>query len=394
MGRPTLAHPWPLLLGTSTLLFVVMVMSFTPTPLYPLYQDLWGLSDSAIGLAFTAYPIGVVITLILLGGLSDRFGRRDTLLISAVLIGAALITMMLAVSYPLLLVGRFLHGVGAALAAGAGAATLMEAHPGGLSRGSLVNTLSVAGGSAVGPLMAGALADATPFPLIIPYLVVLVMLILPFIFLAKSQDFIPRKRDASLVRPIRLPRALWPTFSIAAATVLGTNLCMGIYGSFGSNLAGTVGWVSEAYSGLLVSLVLLMLAVVQVFGRNLPPTVAMTGGLSAVAVGWTSVTIASVTAATGLMVIGSMVVGAGAGLCLMGSAAQIGIISPDHRRAEIYSAYLVVAFGALGATALSSGPIIGLTSISVVVLVASILSAALALYVGLGSRRWVTQKSK
>ena len=393
MRRLAPAHPWSLLLGTATLLFVVMVMSFTPTPLYPLYQQLWGISDGYVGLAFSAYPIGVVITLILLGGLSDRFGRRDTLLIATVLIAVALITMMCAVSYPLLLLGRFLQGIGAALAAGAGAATLMESHPGGLSRGSLVNTLSVAGGSAVGPLMAGALADATPYPLIAPYLMVIIILIIPAVLLIKSKDVIPRKRDASLVRPIRLPRSIWLTFSIAAATVLGTNLCMGIYGSFGSNLAGTVGWTSEAYVGLLVSLVLLMLAVVQIFGRNLRPAVAMAAGLSSVALGWTAVMIASLIAAAGLMVVGSMVVGAGAGLCLMGSAAFVGIISPDDRRAEIYSAYLVVAFSALGVTALSAGPLIGVASISTVVFGSAVLSAVLALYVGMGSRRWISRST-
>lgn len=368
-----------------------MVMSFTPTPLYPLYQQLWGISDGYVGLAFSAYPIGVVITLVLLGGLSDRFGRRGTLLIATLVIALALITMMFAVSYSLLLLGRFLQGIGAALAAGAGAATLMESHPGGLSRGSLLNTLSVAGGSAVGPLMAGALADATSYPLIAPYLMVLIILIVPAVLLTKSKDVVPRKRDASLVRPIRLPRKIWLTFSIAAATVLGTNLCMGIYGSFGSNLAGTVGWTSEAYIGLLVSLVLTMLAVVQIFGRNLRPAVSMTAGLSAVALGWAIVTIASLSATAGLMVFGSMVVGGGAGLCLMGSAAYVGIISPDNRRAEIYSAYLVVAFSALGVTALSAGPIIGFASISTAVLGAGVLSAALALYVGIGSRRWISR---
>jgi MFS family permease len=239
--------------------------------------------------------------------------------------------------------------------------------------------------------MAGALADATPYPLIAPYLMVFIILIIPAVLLIKSKDVIPRKRDAKLVRPIRLPRSIWLTFSIAAATVLGTNLCMGIYGSFGSNLAGTVGWTSEAYVGLLDSLVLLMLAVVQIFGRNLHPAVSMTAGLSSVALGWTAVMIASLTATAGLMVVGSMVVGAGAGLCLMGSAAYVGIISPKNRRAEIYSAYLAVAFGALGVTALSAGPIIGIASITTVVFGAGVLCAVLALYVGIGSRRWISR---
>lgn len=391
MALRTLTPPWPLLLGTSSLLFVVMVASFTPTPLYPLYQDQWGLTDGYIGIAFTAYPASVVLTLIFLGGLSDRFGRRDTLIIATVILGIALIILASATVYPLLVLGRFVQGIAAAMAAGAGAATLMESHPGGVARGALINTLSVAGGSAVGPLLAGLLADSTPIPLVAPYLVILLFLPVPFILLLKSRDVVPKTRDARLVRPIRLPRSIWAAFSVAAATVLGTNLCMGIYGSFGSNIAGTVGWSSEALSGLLVSIVLFMVAAVQPFNRNLQPKISMIVGLASCAIGWALVTVAAILAIVPVMVIGSMAVGGGAGLCLMGSAALVGAISPVDRRAEIYSSYLIVAFSALGVTALISGPLIGLVSITAVVMTASVACAILTAYVLFGSRRWLAR---
>ncbi len=146
MALRSLTPPWPLIVGTSSLLFAVMIASFTPTPLYPMYQQQWGLTDGYIGVAFTAYPVSVVLTLVFLGGLSDRFGRRNTLIISMVILAIALIVLASATYYPLLVLGRFIQGVSAAMAAGAGAATLMESHPRGIARGSFVNTLSVAGG--------------------------------------------------------------------------------------------------------------------------------------------------------------------------------------------------------------------------------------------------------
>lgn len=390
MAPRILTPPWPLLLGTSSLLAIVMVASFTPTPLYPLYQEMWGLSDGYIGVAFTAYPASVVFTLIFLGGLSDRFGRRDTLIISTCVLGVALVILAFATVYPLLVLGRFVQGIAVAMAAGAGAATLMESHPGGVSRGALLNTLSVAGGSAVGPLLAGFLAGSTPIPLIAPYLIILLFLPVPLFLLVRSTDAVPKTRHARLVRPIRLPRSIWAAFSVAGATVLGTNLCMGIYGSFGSNIAGAVGWNSEVQRGLLVSLVLFMVAAVQPFNRNLEPKVAMFVGLGSCAVGWALVTLAAVLAVVPIMVTGSMLVGAGAGLCLMGSAALVGEISPIDRRAEIYSSYLIVAFMALGITALISGPLIGLVSITAVVMAASVTCTVLMVYVIYGSRRWLS----
>ena len=76
-------------------------------------------------------------------------------------------------------------------------------------------------------------------------------------------------------------------------------------------------------------------------------------------------------------------------MCLMGSASLVGIISPVDRRAEVYSAYLTVAFIALGVTALIAGPIIGILSITAVLISASVLCTLLTGYVILGSRRWL-----
>ena len=61
-GRPRLLVP-----ASSMLLFVAMISSFTPTPLYPLYQEEWSISDALIAVAFIGYPVGVIITLVLLG---------------------------------------------------------------------------------------------------------------------------------------------------------------------------------------------------------------------------------------------------------------------------------------------------------------------------------------
>ncbi len=241
----------------------------------------------------------------------------------------------------------------------------------------------------LGHYFAGLLAGATVIPLVAPYLVILLLLPVPLIMLLKSRDVVPKTRDARLIRPIRLPRHIWAAFSVAGASVLGTNICMGIYGSFGSSIAASVGWNSEVLRGLLVSLVLVMLAAVQPFSRNLRTKVSMYAGIGSCAAGWALVTIAATTSFVPLMVFGSMVVGGGAGLCLMGSAALIGIISPIDRRAEVYSSYLAVAFTAIGVTALIAGPLIGLVSITAVLISACILCIFLTGYVVFGSRRWL-----
>jgi len=377
--------------ASSLLLFVAMISSFTPTPLYPLYQEKWMLSDALVAVAFVGYPIGVMITLILLGGVSDRFGRRLTMIFASVALMVALGLLAFAVDYPLLVAGRVAQGIAVALAAGAGAAAMMESHPGGLSRGALVNTLSLAAGAAVGPLLAGVLAERTSLPLVFPYLFVVVAVLLPGILIVLAADIRSRIPRARIVKTIRLPRTLWLPFSVAAAAILATNLTMGLYGAFGAEIAQSVGWASEVGAGFVVSTVLACLAGIQIPGRNLEPRLAVSVGILSATTGWLVASVASFAGLPWMLMVGSILVGSGAGLCLLGSTTVIGLISPDTRRAEIYSVYLLVAFGAMATMALLAGPIIQLTQVGFVLLAASLLCLGVTAYIFSVGRRTLAQ---
>src|ERR1700729_470326 len=57
--------------------------SSVPTPLYPLYQSLWGLTPMTITLVFGVYALGVLTGLLFAGRLSDHLGRRPVLIAAA-----------------------------------------------------------------------------------------------------------------------------------------------------------------------------------------------------------------------------------------------------------------------------------------------------------------------
>jgi MFS family permease len=376
------------------MLFVAMVSSFTPTPLYPLYQREWGIGDGLIGVAFAAYPVAVMVTLVLLGGVSDRFGRRVTMICAQVLLIVALAVFSVALAYPLLLLGRILQGVAIAVAAGAGAAALMDAHPKGIAAGSYINTLALAMGAAMGPFLSGYLADTSTYPLIVPYIAVGLLAVIPILLLLRTSDVHPPLPEARLIKAIRLPRNLWPSFSIAAAAILGTNLAMGLFGSFGGEIAATVGLTSEFDIGLLVSVVLAGMALSQVAARTLRPQTSMTTGIFFATTGWALVTLASNTGSPWVMFIGAVGVGTGAGMCLLGSAALIGIIAPHGRRAEIYSSYLMVAFGAMAAMSLVAGSLLGAVGTTVIVGSAFAECCLLTGYILVAGRRFLPAQAQ
>src|SRR5580698_7679399 len=58
--------------------------SSIPTPLYPLYQSLWGLTSMTITVVFGVYALGVLTGLLFAGRLSDHLGRRPVLIAAAV----------------------------------------------------------------------------------------------------------------------------------------------------------------------------------------------------------------------------------------------------------------------------------------------------------------------
>jgi MFS family permease len=67
---------------------VVMAFSAAPAPLYPLYQQRDHFSTFMVTVVFAVYAVGVVISLLLVGHLSDTMGRKR-ILIPAVGVGIA-----------------------------------------------------------------------------------------------------------------------------------------------------------------------------------------------------------------------------------------------------------------------------------------------------------------
>jgi predicted MFS family arabinose efflux permease len=364
--------------GTTALVLCAMAANFTPTPLYPRYQDVWSLSASQVSLAFSAYAVGVLAVLITLGGLSDRIGRLPTLRGAAAVVLVSLVVLAAAPTFEVLLAGRLLQGMGTGVVASAGAAAMLDYHPRGVRAGSAQFTLVISCGIALGPALAGLVAGELPHPLVTPYVVVGLLTFASAALLLTASVPEQRDRDGRLVQPIRVPRSLWLAFAPAGTAVVSTNVAFGAIGSFGPEIAQGVGWTSPTAAGGLVSAMLVAVAVAQVLGRPVPVWLGLVAGCLAGAVGWGLLIIAvrSDSAVTALS--GTTVLGTGAGLALLCSATLVGSIAPVERRAEIQAAYFAVAFIAVATSSLALGPVVHSASLQAAMTVAMIADALLA----------------
>src|SRR5580692_5502931 len=93
------AHTGHLSPAASFYLLASMTVSFlagssAPTPLYPLYQAMWGFSPVMLTIVFGIYALAVLAALLVAGRLSDHLGRRPVLIVAAA--GQALVMLLFA----------------------------------------------------------------------------------------------------------------------------------------------------------------------------------------------------------------------------------------------------------------------------------------------------------
>lgn len=107
-------------------LFTVTFAVNLQAPLYSAYVAESGHAATAVAIAFSAYVAGLMPTLCLLGGLSDRIGRRTPLAAALVLGAVATALLVFAPTWGSLIVARLLLGIGTGLATTAGTAYMTE----------------------------------------------------------------------------------------------------------------------------------------------------------------------------------------------------------------------------------------------------------------------------
>jgi len=120
----------------------------------------------------------------------------------------------------------------------------------------------------------------------------------------------------------------------------------------------------------------------QIVGRGIPVRIGLVAGCAAGAAGWATLLLALRSDAAWAAVLGTTVLGTGAGLALLSSAALVGSIAPVDRRAEIQAAYFAVAFVAVATASLALGPVVHSASLEAAMIVAVLADLVLTVAVG------------
>lgn len=133
-------------------------------PILPLYALEFGVSYTAAGALITGFALARLLFSLLGGVLGDRYGARRVSLAGALLLTLSSVTAALAPTYLVLLVSRFVEGMGSAILATTASQYLVQTAPKErLGRTMALYQTGLLVGVAVGPFVGGRLAEMGDF---------------------------------------------------------------------------------------------------------------------------------------------------------------------------------------------------------------------------------------
>ena len=375
--------------SASSVLALCLWASAAASVLYPSYEADWHLTSVVVTSVFGTYPVALLLVLLFFGGVSDFVGRRRTMLFGIALIAASAVVFALAPSVGWLFVARALQGFGTGFAIGAASARLVENNISNNPRfASSMTTASTAAGLTLALLLSGVLAQLAPLPLVLSFVLLFVLAVGSFVFVALTPDDRPaatgeRWRPQALhLAPGTVRPFILATLSVSVAYSVGA-----LFLSLGSSMARQLTHTSNLIAiGATLALSSLIIGVTAILIQRLHAHLAIViGGAVSIA----GLAIMAATASSGslaLLLVWAAVGGVGYSLAFTGGLSLLARTTPNEHRGATLSllylfSYLLQAATAIGAGALATafglGPAIGIVApvVGVLCLAAIVLAA-------------------
>jgi len=343
----------------------VMAFSAVPSPLYGLYRARDHFSLFMVTVVYAVYAVGVIVSLLFGGHLSDWYGRRRLLLPSLGLTIVSAIVFLVSKSLAGLLVGRLLNGISIGIVVSTATAYLTELHAVGRPQSTALSAQLTAsaipvGGIGLGALLAGILAQWVAHPLTVPYFVLLVALLLGAIGVASS----PETREGPKPRPryrpqrVTVPRHERSRFFAAVLSAFMAFATLGLFTGLASLfLAITLHHPSHALAGAVLGAMYASAVAAQILTAAWPVTREFEAGMAAMVIGLGLAVLAVWLRppSLGLFIAGGALIGAGGGTIFRGAVGTVMSIAPPDRIAESLAGMFVATFVGLSLPVVGAG---------------------------------------
>jgi predicted MFS family arabinose efflux permease len=329
-------------------------------PLYAVYGAQMHFSSFVLTLIFTTYAIVLLPSLMVFGRVSDHLGRRPVMIAGLAASAAGLALFATATSVVELFAARACQGLAVGMISGAATAALVEFDPKrGERRPALLAGLAQAGGSGLGPLIAGALATWAVDPLGLSFWLLIGITAVSALFILRLPEPERRSREPWRIQLPRVPPEIADDFgrvSVTAALAWGSvALYLSIVPSYSATLLNShnlalLGGVSALALGTSCTAMVLAQRRRQGSSRS-----AQALGLVLIAVGLGALVAAFPLHSLALLLVGAISTGAGHGVAFLDAQDELNGLAPPQRRGEVTAAFICCIYAVVGGGVVSTG---------------------------------------
>jgi MFS family permease len=341
------------LLASITLSF--LAGSSAPTPLYPLYQSLWGLSPVMITVVFGVYALAILAGLLFTGRLSDHVGRRPVLIAATLAQALTMVLFATAASAAGLVLARIVQGLITGAALSAVGAAMIDLNK---SRGTVANAVAPAFGSAAGGIVAGFFVQFLPAPTHLVYAALAAVYVtqtVGMVFMKEPIAPIPGAWN-SLKPQLALPSAAREPLLLALPMLIAVWALGGLYNSLGPMLVrGMLGSNTPLLGGLAIFVLAASGGIAVLLLQMLEARKMMALGAASLLAGVGIAGFALTRSEVALFFLGTAVAGVGFGTGFQGAVRTVVSVAAPHERAGTLSIVFLISYIALGLPAIIAG---------------------------------------
>jgi len=389
--------------------FVAMAAAFAaffvaagaPTPLLPIYEANWHFPASMVTVAFGVYAIALLLTLLVIGSLSDHIGRRPLLIGALALELAAMLVFLVSPSISWIIAARIIQGVATAAATSSFSAAILELAPDKRKHlAGVITGLAPAVGIGVGALFSGLIAQFSSSAAATVWIILAAVMLIALVFAIFTPETAARKPGAiASLRPhVSVPPAARSVFAVTLPSLIAAWLVSALFlGLMPTILHLKFGIDSPVVSGLAAFAEQGAGGATAVaLSKMKPQRLVFAGGFAIVA--GIVLFIASITATSlPLLWIGAVVAGAGLGGAFTGTIRSLVPFAGAQERAGLFSAIYLVSYITFGVPVIIAGLLlstIGVTAIALTFGAVTVVAAAAGVVTQLATARRTGLASK
>ncbi|MGW6443293.1 MFS transporter [Lentzea sp. NPDC055074] len=369
--------------GISAAMVAILVAAGAPTPLLPIYQHQWGFAPWVLTLAFGIYAFSLLVSILVIGSLSDYVGRRPLMIAALAIDLVAMVMFLYAPSIGWVIAARVVQGVATGAASSALSAAVVELAPERFKKlGAQMTSMAPLGGLAIGALFAGLLAEFATNAAFEVWLVLAVVMAAGTLFAVFTPETATRKPGAvaSLNPRISLPAQVRRLYWTSVPGIVGGFMTMTAFMGLVPALLVAVFAVKSPIVGSLLAFVALGASTVaSAFSSGVKAPRLRLGGTVAMVVG--AVLFVGSIGATSLPLLwaAAIVGGGGIGASFAGTTRGLVPEVAPHERAGLFTAIFFVGYLAMGSAAIVAGLFIGVAGAVTTAIGYGVVTAVVAL---------------